>query len=75
MVRRVQELDLTGKTVFLRVDFNVPIEQGRITEPHRIESALPTVRYLLGRARKEDQTGRSCQNIVWGRYVTTSNDL
>jgi phosphoglycerate kinase len=52
MVRRLQELDLTGKTVFLRVDFNVPIEQGRITEPHRIESALPTVRYLLDRARK-----------------------
>jgi phosphoglycerate kinase len=52
MIRRVQELDLTGRTVFLRVDFNVPIDEGRITEPHRIESALPTVRHLLDRAKK-----------------------
>ena len=52
MIRRVEELDLRGKTVFLRVDFNVPIEQGRITETHRIESALPTIRLILDRAKK-----------------------
>jgi phosphoglycerate kinase len=52
VIRRVEELDLRDKTVFLRVDFNVPIEQGRITEPHRIESALPTIRLILDRAKK-----------------------
>jgi phosphoglycerate kinase len=52
MIRRVEELDLKDRTVFLRVDFNVPIEQGRITEPHRIESALPTIRLILDRAKK-----------------------
>jgi len=52
MIRRVEELDLKDRTVFLRVDFNVPIEQGRITEPHRIESALPTIRQILDRAKK-----------------------
>jgi phosphoglycerate kinase len=36
----------------LRVDFNVPIDQGKITEPHRIESALPTIRLILERAKK-----------------------
>jgi phosphoglycerate kinase len=52
MIRRVEDLDLRDKTVFLRVDFNVPIEQGRITETHRIESALPTILLILERAKK-----------------------
>jgi phosphoglycerate kinase len=52
MIRRVQELDLRDRTVFLRVDFNVPIEQGRITETHRIQSALPTLQLILKQAKK-----------------------
>ena len=52
MIRRVEDLDLQDKTVFLRVDFNVPIEQGRITETHRIESVLPTILLILDRAKK-----------------------
>ena len=52
MIRSVEDLDLRDRTVFLRVDFNVPIEQGRITETHRIESALPTIRLILDRAKK-----------------------
>lgn len=52
MIKSVAELDLSNKIVFLRVDFNVPIDQGKITEPHRIESALPTLRLILERARK-----------------------
>src|SRR5436309_15260751 len=52
MIRKVEELDLGGKTVFLRVDFNVPSDQGKIMEPHRIESALPTIRLILEHAHK-----------------------
>lgn len=52
MIRKLAELDLRNKTVFLRVDFNVPIDQGKITEPHRIDSALPTIREILQRAKK-----------------------
>ena len=52
MIRKLTDLDLTDKVVFLRVDFNVPIEEGRITETHRIDSALPTVRFILQRTRK-----------------------
>jgi phosphoglycerate kinase len=52
MIRKISELDLRDKTVFLRVDFNVPIDQGKITEPHRIDSALPTIRLILERAKK-----------------------
>ena len=52
MIRKVEELALKAKTVFLRVDFNVPIHQGKITEPHRIESTLPTLQLVLERAKK-----------------------
>lgn len=52
MVRRIQELDLNDKTVFVRVDFNVPMDQGKITETHRIEATLPTLRFILPRAKK-----------------------
>jgi phosphoglycerate kinase len=52
MIRKLAELELRDHTVFLRVDFNVPIKDGKVGEPHRIESALPTIRFILERARK-----------------------
>lgn len=52
MLRSVSELELEGKTVFLRVDFNVPLTEGGIAEAHRIDSALPTVEFLLERAAR-----------------------
>ena len=52
MIRKVTELELNDKTVFLRVDFNVPIKDGKVGEPHRIDSALPTLRFILDRAKK-----------------------
>ena len=52
MLRNASELDLGGKTVFLRVDFNVPLADGVITETHRIDSSLPTVRFLLEKAAR-----------------------
>ena len=52
MIRKLEDLDLRDRTVFLRVDFNVPIEEGKITETHRIDSALPTIRLILDRAKK-----------------------
>jgi len=52
MIRKLADLDLRNKTVFLRVDFNVPIDQGKITEPHRIDSALPPIRLVLEHAKK-----------------------
>ena len=42
----VQDIDLQGKTVLLRVDYNVPLKNGKITDDYRIEKSLPTIEYL-----------------------------
>lgn len=43
----IRDIDLDGKAVLLRADYNVPVEDGRITDDYRITQSLPTVQALL----------------------------
>jgi len=45
----IEDLDLAGKRVIMRVDFNVPLKDGRIDNDKRLRAALPSIRYVLGK--------------------------
>lgn len=50
--KSVRDVDVKGKRVFVRVDFNVPLENGKITDDTRIRETLPTIKYLVEHGAK-----------------------
>ncbi|HEY0051111.1 MAG TPA: phosphoglycerate kinase [Pyrinomonadaceae bacterium] len=50
--KTIRDIDIKGKRVFIRVDFNVPIKDGRIEDDTRIRGALPTIKYAVEQGAK-----------------------
>ncbi len=50
--KSIKDVDIAGKRVFIRVDFNVPIKEGKIEDDTRIRGAMPTIEYAISKGAK-----------------------
>lgn len=51
-IKTIRDLSLEGKTLFLRLDLNVPLKDGRITDETRLRASLPTIQYAMEKGAK-----------------------
>ena len=75
--KSVRDVEVSGKRVFVRVDFNVPLEDGKITDDTRIRETLPTIKYLVERGAKvilASHLGRPKGQVVESMRLTPASE-
>lgn len=75
--KSVRDIDVKGKRVFVRVDFNVPLEDGKITDDTRIRETLPTIQYLAEQGAKiilASHLGRPKGEVVESMRLTPATN-
>ena len=50
--KTIENINVNGKKVLVRCDFNVPLQDGKITDENRLNGALPTIKYLIENGAK-----------------------
>jgi phosphoglycerate kinase len=71
--KTVKEVDLSGKRVLMRADYNVPVEKGVISDDFRLRQNLPTIQYILEQhdskliilSHLAAQKARMTNSLVW----------
>ncbi len=66
--KTIRDIDLTGKRVLIRVDFNVPIKDGKVSDATRVRAAIPTLKYVLDQKPQVLSAG-----IVVGQIFSVSS--
>lgn len=75
--KSVRDVEVSGKRVFVRVDFNVPLEDGKITDDTRIRETLPTIKYLVEKGAKvilASHLGRPKGQVVESMRLTPASE-